>query len=107
MIGGSGIVDETFERRQYERMYGGKVKGNRTEEARERSSGRRETGQENARVKARARVEANDEGEWGPTDATLAVALQRLDAFEFVGLASRYEDSLTLFKLVVSWKLKA
>ena len=42
MIGGSGIVDETFERRQYERMYGGKGKGNRTEEARERSSGRRD-----------------------------------------------------------------
>ena len=38
----------------------------------------------------------------GPTDATLAAAMQRLDAFDFVGLASRYEDSLTLFKQVVS-----
>ena len=54
--------------------------------------------------KSKSKSKSGSESEWGgeeSTDAMLAVAKQRLEAFDFVGLFSRYEDSLTLFKLVV------
>lgn len=119
MIGADAEGDEGFKVRQYERMYGeyerryGKKSASEGEGARGDNGG--DAGEGGRRKKGKGgeqrvrgeqkRAGGSHEGmgsDEGPTGATLAAAMQRLDAFDFVGLASRYEDSLTLFKQVVS-----